>query len=179
MAPLSKSNVTALRVFLRKYDVQTVVVLPKGAYPAAVVSYVTAAIGSPVESGGVTAWFHVKQRLLVDRVHVAPVSGGDGETFPKLVTHLFIPANDATLSGTAVLDASATGYFVVTKVEFYLTGASQHDTLIGTATRSYFGWAIGWNTTTVANGTYHLQSVAYDVAGRSGHSNGITITVKN
>ena len=63
MAPLSKSNVTALRVFLRKYDVQTVVVSPSGADPAAVVSYVTAAIGSPVESGGVTAWFHVKERL--------------------------------------------------------------------------------------------------------------------
>ena len=72
----------------------------------------------------------------------------------------------------------------MTKVEFYLTGASQHDTLIGTATRTIhgarrLGWIIRWNTTTVANGTYPLQSVAYDVAGRSGHSNGITITVKN
>ena len=89
-------------------------------------------IGPPVESGGVTAWFHVKERLLVDRVHVAPVAGGNGETFPKLVPHLFVPANDATLSSTAVLDALVTGYFKVTKVEFYLTGASQHDTLIGT-----------------------------------------------
>ena len=92
---------------------------------------------------------------------------------------MFVPANDATLSGAAVLGAWATGYFLVTKVEFYLTGASQHDTLIGTATRTPYGWAIRWNTTTVANGTYQLQSVAYDVAGRSGHSNGITITVKN
>jgi hypothetical protein len=61
--PLSKKNVTALRVFLRKYDVQTIIVSPIGASPAAVVSYITAAIGSPVESGGVTAWFHVKQHL--------------------------------------------------------------------------------------------------------------------
>ena len=179
MAPLSKGNVTALRVFLRKYDVQTVVALPNGAAPAVVVSYVTAAIGPPVKSGGVTTWFHVKQRLLVDQVHVVPVSGGNGGTFPKLVAKLFVPANNATLSGTAVLGAWATGYFSVTKVEFYLTGASQHDTLIGTATWSLFGWAVRWNTTTVANGTYQLQSVAYDVAGRSGHSNGITITVKN
>jgi Bacterial Ig domain len=179
MAPLSKSNVTALRVFLRKYDVQTVVVLPNGAYPAAVVSYVTAAIGPPVKSGGVTAWFHVKQRLLVDQVHVGTVANSSAEPLPKLVTDVFVPANDATLSGIAVLDAWATGYFLVTKVEFYLTSASQHDTLIGTATRTPYGWAIRWNTTTVANGTYQLQSVAYDVAGRSGHSNGITITVKN
>ena len=179
MAPLSKSNLTALRVFLRKYDVQTVVVSPSGADPAAVVSYVTAVIGPPVESGGVTAWFHVKERLLVDRVHVAPVAGGNGETFPKLVPHLFVPANDATLSSTAVLDALVTGYFKVTKVEFYLTGASQHDTLIGTARTTPYGWVTRWNTTTVANGTYTLQSVAYDVAGRSGHSNGISIIVKN
>ncbi len=179
MAPLSKSNLTALRVFLRKYDVQTVVVSPSGADPAAVVSYVTAVIGPPVESGGVTAWFHVKERLLVDRVHVAPVAGGNGETFPKLVPHLFVPANNATLSSTAVLDALVTGYFKVTKVEFYLTGASQHDTLIGAARQTTYGWITGWNTTTVANGTYTLQSVAYDVAGRSGHSNGITITVNN
>jgi hypothetical protein len=179
MWPLSMSNLTAFRVFLRKYDVQTVVVLPKGAVPAAVVSYVTAAIGSPVESGGVTAWFHVKQRLLVDKVHVAPVSGGNGATFPKLVTDLLKPANGATLSGTAVLDATATGYFKVTKIGFYLTGASQHDRLIGTATLNPLGWATLWNTATVANGTYHLQSVAYDVAGRSGHGNDITITVKN
>ena len=69
------------------------------------ISYVTAAIGSPVESGGVTAWFHVKERLRVDQVHVASVSGGKGETFPKLVTDVFTPANDATLSGTAFLVA--------------------------------------------------------------------------
>ena len=78
MDPLAKSNVTALRVFLRKYDVQTVIVSPIGALPAAVISYVTAAIGSPVESGGVTAWFHVKERLRADQVHVAPVSGWQG-----------------------------------------------------------------------------------------------------
>ena len=64
MEPLSKRNVTALRVFLRKYDVQTVIVSPSGGYPAAVISYVSAVIGSPVKSGGVTAWFHVKERLL-------------------------------------------------------------------------------------------------------------------
>ena len=154
-------------------------VLPNGAAPLLLSAMSTAAIGSPVESGGVTAWFHVKERLRVDQVHVAPVSGGNGESLLKLVTQLFIPANDATLSGTTVLVATATGYFSVAKVEFYLTGGSQHDTLIGTGRRTTHGWITGWNTTTVTNGTYTLQSVAYDVTGRSGHSNGITITVNN
>jgi hypothetical protein len=63
MAALSKSNVTALRVFLRTHDVRTIIVLPILGSPASVVSYVTAAIGPPVETGGVTAWFHVRQRL--------------------------------------------------------------------------------------------------------------------
>ena len=179
-SPLSKDNVTALRVFLRKYNVQTVIVFPRGRYPAAVVSYVTAAIGSPVESGGVTAWFHVKQRLRVDRLHVAPVGGGNSATFLKLVTDVVIPRNGATLSGSTVLDATAKGgYFNVTSVKFYLTGASQHDALIGTGTSTRFGWLARWNTTTVANGRYQLQSVAYDAGGISGTSAGVSITVSN
>jgi hypothetical protein len=178
-SPLSKSNVTALRVFLRNNDVQTVIVLPRGAAPAAVVSYVTAAIGSPVESGGVTAWFHVKQRLEVNRVHVGPGVGGSGQTFPKLVTDMLVPANNSTLSHNAVLDAKAVGYFTVTKVEFRLTGGSQHDTLIGTGGLTRFGWITRWNTTTVANGTYTLQSVAYDAGGRSEKSAAISVTVSN
>jgi hypothetical protein len=62
-ALLSKSNVTVLRVFLRRYDVQTIIGLPSRESPAAVVRYVTAAIGPAVETGGVTVWFHVRQRL--------------------------------------------------------------------------------------------------------------------
>jgi hypothetical protein len=63
-----------LRLFLRKYNVQTVLVvnriafsadqrpLPVG-HPAMVTNLVTATIGQPVSRGGVTVWFHVRQRL--------------------------------------------------------------------------------------------------------------------
>ena len=179
MDPLSKRNVTALRVFLRKYDVQTVIVSPSGGYPAAVVTYVTAAIGSPVESGGVTAWFHVKERLRGDQVHVAPVAGGNGETFLKVVTDVLTPANGAKLSGSTVFVATTKSYFSVTKVEFYLTGGSQHDTLIGTGRLIPYGWVTGWNTTTVANGTYTLHCVAYGAGGTRGTSASVSITVSN
>ena len=109
-----------------------------------------------------------------------PSAGGKGETFLKMVTDVFTPANGAALSGSTFLVATATSYFSVTKVDFYLTGGSQHDTLIGTGRQTSYGWITGWNTTTVANGTYTLQSVAYGAGGRrSGHSNGITITVNN
>jgi hypothetical protein len=63
-AALSTSNLTDdLRVFLRTFDVQTVIVLHQGGHPANVVSHVTAAIGPPTESGGVTVWLHVRRRL--------------------------------------------------------------------------------------------------------------------
>ena len=42
-----------------------------------------------------------------------------------------------------------------------------------------FGWVALWNTATVANGTYTLQSVAYDASGRSSQSKSITVTVSN
>jgi hypothetical protein len=67
-ALLLKRNVTTdLRIFLRKYHVQTVLMVPPPRashfHEANVVSHVTAAIGPPVETGGVTVWFHVRQRL--------------------------------------------------------------------------------------------------------------------
>lgn len=151
----------------------------RGASPAAVTSYVTAAIGAPVESGGVTAWFHVKRRLLVNRVHVGSVAGGTGEALPKVVTVVLAPSNNATLSRTSLLDAKATGYFKVTRVQFYLTGGSQKSTLIGTGRSTPFGWATRWDTTTVANGKYTVQSVAYDAGGVTGKSAGVSITVSN
>jgi hypothetical protein len=73
-ALLEKSDLTTdLRNYLRKYDVQTVLVveppvstgLYRGFHPdtATVISHVTAAIGPPVETDGVTVWFDVRQRL--------------------------------------------------------------------------------------------------------------------
>jgi hypothetical protein len=75
-ALLLKSNITKdLRTFLLKYNVQTVLVVQPGPSrlldldvqlhlnPAGVISHVTAALGPPNQTGRVTAWFHVGQRL--------------------------------------------------------------------------------------------------------------------
>jgi hypothetical protein len=63
-AILSNSNLTSdLRVFLRKYDVQTVIVYKHVGHSATVVTHLTAAIGPPAERDGVAVWFHVKQQL--------------------------------------------------------------------------------------------------------------------
>jgi hypothetical protein len=63
-AVLAKADLTTdLREFLRDHLVQTVLVLHEGESSAIISRSVTAAIGPPVESGGVTVWFHVGQRL--------------------------------------------------------------------------------------------------------------------
>ncbi len=63
-ALLAKRDLTAdLRLFLQRYHVDAVVVVPLGADPESVVRHVTAAIGPPTRTGGVTAWLHVQGRL--------------------------------------------------------------------------------------------------------------------
>jgi hypothetical protein len=95
-----------------------------------------------------------------------------------LVTGMVRPAN-GMVSGTAVLDATATGFYRLTKVDFLLTDGSHHSKLIADGTPTLFGWLAKWNSTSVANGTYSLQSIAYDETGASRLSSSVTITVQN
>jgi chitinase len=95
------------------------------------------------------------------------------------MTSIVIPSNGATLSGTTTLDAKASDNVKVSRVEFHLTGGSSNDVLIGTATPSPYGWIAQWDTTSVPNGTYTLNSVAYDPANNSGRSASVNVTVQN
>jgi major membrane immunogen (membrane-anchored lipoprotein) len=99
---------------------------------------------------------------------------------PPPTTSVVIPSNGASVSGAQVtLDASASDKVGVTKVEFHLTGGSLNNALIATATLTYFGWLASWNSTTVPDGTYTLQSEASDAAGNQGVSPAISVTVAN
>lgn len=93
-------------------------------------------------------------------------------------TSIVTPSNGATLSGTAAtLDATATN---ATSVQFWLFGGSYglSGHLVGTATPTIYGWLYGWNTTTVANGSYTLLSEAFNSTGHA-FSPGVSITVAN
>jgi hypothetical protein len=93
-------------------------------------------------------------------------------------TSVLIPSGGATQSGTAALmDASASAN--TKSVNFELTGGPDNDTVIGSGFPTIYGWLAEWNTTSVPNGTYTLQSVAAYAGGVSGTSTGITITVGN
>ena len=64
-------------------------------------------------------------------------------------------------------------------MQFEVSGGSLSDHVVGTATLTLYGWIAEWNTTTVADGTYTLNSVATEVGGTTATSPGITITVAN
>jgi lysophospholipase L1-like esterase len=93
-------------------------------------------------------------------------------------TSVLIPSNNAILSGTqATLDAIAVAG--VSKVVFELSGNGLSDTVVGTATPTFYGWICEWNTTGVVNGTYTLRSAASFPDGVSEASKRITVTVSN
>jgi hypothetical protein len=93
-------------------------------------------------------------------------------------TTVIVPSDNATVSGTSqTLDASATSG--ATQVQYEITGGTLTDSVIATATPTYYGWFAQWNTTTVANGSYTLESVASYAGGVNATSAGITVTVDN
>jgi YVTN family beta-propeller protein len=99
---------------------------------------------------------------------------------PPPTTTVVLPTNNATISGTTqYLDATASSS--VTSVRYQLSGGPSDlsDVQIATGTRTLYGWLAAWNTTTVANGSYTLQSVASYAGGVSGTSAAITVTVDN
>jgi hypothetical protein len=96
-----------------------------------------------------------------------------------LHTALIAPTEGATLSGTQLLNALAPDTLRITKVEFRITGGNVHDKVLGIATPTLQGWIKSWDTATVPNGRYELQSVAFDSAGKSAISAPLTIDVRN
>ena len=165
--PVSPELVATTRTTLSRYHVRLVIVDRSVSGSGPVMELFSDALGPPRLSAGQfslwTDWGGVPRH----------------QVFPNLITSVLQPANGSTVSGTRVLDARATDYAKVTKVEFYLSGASLGPTLIGTGGQTLYGWIALWNTAGVPDGTYTLQSVAYDSAGRSSHSEAVTITVDN
>jgi hypothetical protein len=94
---------------------------------------------------------------------------------PELVSptvSLSYPTNNATVSGTVSVTASASDNVGVTKVEFYVNGALQ-------ATDTSTPYLYSWNTTSLTAGSYTLMAKAYDAAGNVGQSANISVNVVN
>jgi hypothetical protein len=110
--------------------------------------------------------------------HMVPYQG-NVFTLSAPATNVGLPSNGATLSGTIYLDAAASDSVGVTSVTYVLSGGAYSQAAVASATPTSYGWLGGWNTTTVPNGTYTLQSVATNAEGLSTTSAPITVTVAN
>ena len=88
------------------------------------------------------------------------------------VVSLTAPGNNAIVSGTVAITASASDNVGVSKVEFYINGS-----LISAGNVSPY--TFNWNTASVANGSYTLMAKAYDNAGNTRQSANVTVAVNN
>jgi hypothetical protein len=99
------------------------------------------------------------------------VTSGPPDTTPP-TTAITSPANNATVSGTVTVTASASDNVSVSKVEFYI------DSVISSTTTTS-PYTFSWNTTTVANGSHTIFTKAYDPSNNVGTSPTVTVTVSN
>jgi subtilisin family serine protease len=136
--------------------------------PAASPAAVAAALTTNATPGKVTSPGTGSPNLLL---YSGFTGGGGGDTTAP-TTSLTDPANGSTVVGTITLAATASDNVGVTRVDFYDGTA-----LIGSSTSAPY--SVSWNTTGVANGSHTLTSRAFDAAGNSGTSAGVSVTVNN
>jgi len=144
------------------------------------------ATGTPTLYGWLAAWNSTSVPNGTYTLQSVASSGGLSGTStgitltvnnPPPSTIVVLPSNGATLSGAQYLDATTSPG--VTKVQYELSGGGLTDSVIATGTPTLYGWLAAWNSTSVPNGMYTLQSVASYLGGVSGASPGVTITVAN
>lgn len=164
--------VADLRAFVRAHNVDTVVVLHLGQHPTTVARFLTAAIGEPSHVEGALVWFDVKHRLKT----VAPGHHMSLLVAPP-VTAVVSPIANEKWEGAHYLAASASADLGVDKVVFRITGEGR--TVVESARKSLYGWLARWDTATVTDGPYTVQSVAYGASGQVATSAGVIVQVRN
>ena len=92
---------------------------------------------------------------------------------PAVAVALIAPANQATVSGTVAVTASATAALGVASVQFQLDGSN-----LGTAVTAS-PYSINWNTNTVSNGSHTLTATVTANGGATATSSVIAVTVTN
>ena len=98
------------------------------------------------------------------------VTVNNSDTTPPTVS-ITSPANNATVSGTVMVSATASDNVAVASVQFQVDGAN-----VGSADTSS-PYNFSWNTTSVSHGSHTLTAVAKDAAGNATTSAGVKVTV--
>lgn len=127
-----------------------------------------------VTSGGSTSDYPQWQPI----PPVSPVSAPD---LTSPTTAITSPANGSTVSGTIPVSILASDNRAITKVDIYLDGIlkASDTTAPYCIAGETNGACNGWDTKTLADGTYALHAKSYDAAGNTGMSSTITIKVAN
>ena len=160
--------VATTRTTLSDYHVRLVIVDRSVTGSGPVMELFSDALGPPaLTAGGFSVWDDWRGRPRHE------------EFLPHIVTSVLRPANHAELSRTTLLDAAATAWVHLTKVEFLVTDESHHSKVVAEGHLTLYGWEAKWDTASVVNGTYMLQTVTYDASGGRRLSTGVLITVKN
>ncbi|MBL7738170.1 MAG: hypothetical protein JNK14_03055 [Chitinophagaceae bacterium] len=138
---------------------------------------------NPLRIGGTTALAGQYFAGLIDEVRIYNRALSQAEIQTDMNTPIapdIIPPSVSitspgagTISGTVNITANASDNTTVAGVQFLLNGAS-----IGTEDNTS-PYAVSWNTTTIANGTYTLTARARDAAGNTTTSSEVIVTVNN
>jgi poly(hydroxyalkanoate) depolymerase family esterase len=131
--------------------------------------------GTPVDPGTGesqcgTAGAYILDVNICSSYYIARFFGLDNlDGVPPTAT-ITAPANGAGVSGTVSITANASDNIGVDRVEFLLDGA-----LLGSDTTSPYAYA--WNSATATNGAHVLTARAVDLAGNTGTSPQVNVTV--
>lgn len=85
---------------------------------------------------------------------------------------LSAPVNNASVSGTVAVNATAADNLGVSRVDFHVNGALRFSSNVSP-------YKYNWNTATDTNGSCALTAKAYDAVGNMGQSSTVTVTVNN
>jgi hypothetical protein len=142
-------------------------------------------------ASGETSGTYILQSQACNTAGFCATSAPISITFdPDLTTAVDVPStNPATVSGTQqILSATASDIdeapggvenVGINSLQFDITGGNLSGAVTVAAVPYIYGWFAEWNTTTVPDGTYTLESVATDTNGVTVTSPGITVTVDN
>jgi subtilisin family serine protease len=102
---------------------------------------------------------------------LAYLGGGTVDNPPSV--SITSPSDGAIVSGTVAVTASASDDNGISKVEFFVDGAS-----IGVDTNGGDGWSVSWDTTTKVDGSHTVSATATDSIGQTA-TDSVTVTVDN
>ncbi|WP_237053061.1 extracellular catalytic domain type 1 short-chain-length polyhydroxyalkanoate depolymerase [Marilutibacter chinensis] len=132
--------------------------------------------GTPVDPGSGesqcgTAGAYILDANICSSYHIGRFWGLDNLDGVAPVVSLTAPADGAVVAGNVTVSAAASDDVGIERVEFLLDGA-----LLGIDADAPY--AVGWDASAATSGPHRLQARAVDLAGNTGSSGAVNVTVE-